>query len=279
MCLIAFALNARPDCPLLIAANRDEFWDRPTLPLHSWTTPDGAVIHSGRDERAGGTWLGFNNGGRVAMLTNVRRTELLDRPRSRGELATRWLQGSTLCPDWQDLIGQVQPSDYAGFNLVLGDQHDGVWIWLSNHPVDAHAQGSPLPLPSGWVGRRLTPGFYGLSNAGLDTPWPKTQRLKAAVEHAVSQSPCSPVAAEGLLDVLRDRTAYGSEPEPDLAAPFVHVPAKGYGTRSSLIACQRVMPEGFALEISEWTYPQGQASQGAIHKRISISTWGMPTSR
>lgn len=279
MCLIAFALNARADCPLLIAANRDEFWDRPTLPLLSWAMPNGAVIHSGRDERAGGTWLGFNNGGRVAMLTNVRRAEPRHFPRSRSELATRWLQGSALCPDWQDLIGEVEPSDYAGFNLVLGDQPNGVWVWLSNHPVDEHAQGTALALPAGWVGRRLAAGVYGLSNAGLDTPWPKTQRLKAAVEQAVLQSPCSPVAAEGLLGVLRDRTPSGSEPEPDLAAPFVHVPAKGYGTRSSLIAYQRAVSEGFALDIAEWTYPQGQAGQGAIHRRISISTWGMPTSR
>ena len=84
MCLIAFAIDASPACPLLIAANRDEFLDRPTAPLHRWTLPDGTSVVAGRDLRDGGTWLGVSETGRVAMLTNVRSVQIGSGQRSRG---------------------------------------------------------------------------------------------------------------------------------------------------------------------------------------------------
>ena len=76
MCLIAFAIGAHARWPLLIAANRDEQFERPTLPLQRWRSPSGATLISGRDERAGGTWLGLSTRGRVAMLTNVREAQM-----------------------------------------------------------------------------------------------------------------------------------------------------------------------------------------------------------
>ena len=91
MCLIAFALHASSRWPLVIAANRDEFLDRPTVPLARWKTPSGQAVVSGRDLRAGGAWFGITPGGRIAFLTNVREGDSLVAPRSRGELVTRWL--------------------------------------------------------------------------------------------------------------------------------------------------------------------------------------------
>ena len=111
MCLIAFAIDASPACPLLIAANRDEFLDRPTAPLHRWTLPEGASVVAGRDLRDGGTWLGVSETGRVAMLTNVRSVQAGPGQRSRGELATRWLDGGlsweALLEDLGALVGLV----------------------------------------------------------------------------------------------------------------------------------------------------------------------------
>ena len=98
MCLIAFALDALPGCPLLVAANRDEHFDRPTQPLHAWALPNGTQVVAGRDLHAGGTWLGITPAGRVAMLTNVREAQLGNAPQSRGELVTAWLRSNPAVP-------------------------------------------------------------------------------------------------------------------------------------------------------------------------------------
>lgn len=286
MCLIAFALAMRDDCPLLIASNRDEFWDRPTRPLATWTSASGMTIHSGRDERAGGTWLGFNATGRVAMLTNVRRTEMALAPLSRGELAMRWLDGPAGCPDWQTLVHQVNPGHYAGFNLVLGDQEAGSWVWLSNHQAPTNAAASRTRLPPGWSGHELGAGVYGLSNAGLDTPWRKTLCLKSATAQALAFDPWDHASTSALLRALQqslpthEGADWQDEPAGPLAHPFVYAPENHYGTRSSLIARHRINGSNPTLELEEWTYPPGQLpSAEAAYKRISISTWGMPTSR
>ena len=124
MCLIAFAIDADPACPLLIAANRDEFFDRPTEPLHRWALPDGSFVMAGRDLRDGGTWLGVGENGRVAMLTNVRSAHPGPGRRSRGELPARWLQADI---DAEDLFAGIDPAQYGGFNLIVGDFQSGVW--------------------------------------------------------------------------------------------------------------------------------------------------------
>ncbi len=304
MCLIAFALDLRGDCPLLLASNRDEFWDRPTLALDTWTLPTGEVLAGGRDLRAGGTWLGFSAKGRVAMLTNVRNGEPDLAPRSRGELVTQWLAGQTESPDWLTMVARPRPSDYGGFNLVLGDVTRGDWVWLSNRASTEFAAGTPLPVSDGWYGLTLEPGIYGLSNAGLNTPWPKTQRLKAATRQALDQWPADGSARDGnwrapLLAALLDRqpadaqelpsTGIPWEREQQLSSPFVYMPEAGYGTRSSLIAHWRHSPEGGLLELEEWTHATEAAPPAfgdrarwsldrSSYKRISMSTWGMPTS-
>ena len=308
MCLIAFALNMRDDCPLLLASNRDEFWQRPTLPLAAWTLPGGATVYSGRDQRAGGTWLGFSPSGRVAMLTNVRNGEPDEAPRSRGELVTRWLAGPGETPDWQALTGDHKAGDYGGFNLVLGDLRDGHWLWLSNRPDHVGSAGDPLPVNGGWHGLHLRPGVYGLSNAGLDTPWPKTRQLKAATAQALdlldqAASGANESWRHTLLNALLDRrlapdpelpsTGIPLERERQLSSPFVHMPDAGYGTRSSLIARWHASAEGGQLELEEWTHAPGQTPArdagtsdnvthwpltGSTYRRVSMSTWGMPTS-
>ena len=180
MCLIAFALHTSPQVGLLLAANRDEALDRPTLPLHRWHTPTGVSVIGGRDGRDHGTWLACagpdappHAANRVAMLTNVRHgQDTTPWPRSRGELPLLWLNGTPL----DTLISQLDPHAYGAFNLVVGNVATGQWHWLTNrdaqHRTTLHCQALP-------------PGVYGLSNAGLNTPWPKTVALRTALENAL----------------------------------------------------------------------------------------------
>ncbi len=300
MCLIAFALGMRDDCPLLLAANRDEFWERPTQPMSVWALPDGTQVCSGRDLRAGGTWIGISQAGRVAMLTNVRSGEPDLAPRSRGELVTHWLNGAVQASDWRHLTRQIDPKAYGGFNLVLGDWSNGEWVWLSNRSEGSAAPRKALRLAGGWHGMLLEPGVYGLSNAGLDTPWPKTLRLKTAAAQALealaAATPEQPQSwREPLLQALMDRrpapdadmprTGVPWDKERELSCAFVHMPESGYGTRSTLIA--RWHAPGLPVELEEWTHaclpdPHPDSLHwplaGSDYRRISMSTWGMPTS-
>jgi uncharacterized protein with NRDE domain len=270
MCLIAFAIEARPGLPLLLASNRDEFFERPTAALHRWSLEGGVEVLAGRDLRDGGTWLGVSSTGRVAMLTNVRGLDAVSGVRSRGELATRWLQAAF---DAAAMAREIDPKAYAGFNLVVGDLHRSQWAWLSNcDPARPHA-GPQSVLAQ----QTLAPGIYGLSNASLDTPWPKTLRLKAAMQTALQMKA---VAGHGedaepprhtLITALADATpappdrlpATGIAPahERALSAAFVHLPEAGYGTRSSLVLqVQGTMAR--SVQAWEWTHtPQPTASQ------------------
>lgn len=283
MCLIAFALHADAGCPLLIAANRDEFLDRPTEALHRWTLADGTDIVAGRDLRDGGTWLGLSPRGRVAMLTNVRQTQAGPGPRSRGELVTRWLQGHGDEIDEDRLAATIDPGAYGGFNLVVGDFHRQRWTWLSNrHPDTPHEAGS------GHLYRKaLEAGVYGLSNASLDTPWPKTQRLKHAVVNALAGQhgrTTSDDWLEPLTRTLTDRTQ-ADTPElphtgvPDdmeraLSSPFVHMPGRAYGTRSSLVVSARPdAGEGWAVCMDEWTHDHARLDgpfEAVPHRRETL---------
>lgn len=262
MCLIAFAIEASPSVPLLIASNRDEFFDRPTDPLHRWALPNGVEVAGGRDLRDGGTWLGLSNQGRVAMLTNVRSALMVPAARSRGELANRWLAGEL---EWAQLLSGLAPADYGGFNLVVGDARQSLWAWVSNrNPANPHGDETPALFS-----RLLPPGLYGLSNATLDTGWPKTLRLKAALSEALP-SPQGETQQSGLLQALGDQrlvddheqpqTGVPSDWERSLSSPFVNMPERGYGTRTSLLvrAAKKDADTGSALgwhiAMDEWTH-------------------------
>jgi uncharacterized protein with NRDE domain len=261
MCLIAFAVGMRPDLPLLLAANRDEFFDRPTAPWHRWNLPDGGEALGGRDLRGGGTWLGVSLAGRVAMLTNVRSPQAASGLRSRGELVTRWLAGEPLAT----LQADTEPKAYGGFNLVVGDLRSGAWHGLSNCDPLRPSDGVVPTLTS----HSLAPGVYGLSNAALDTPWPKTLRLKAAMTGAVvTTTNASPLPGweSSLARALADETRAPTDQLPTtgvelalelgLSSPFVRLPEQGYGTRSSLVLriTATEQPTRWLLEAHEWTH-------------------------
>lgn len=256
MCLIALALGVSPDWPLVVAGNRDEYHARPTLPLARWQTETGCTIVSGRDLEAGGTWMGLSPGGRVALLTNVR--EPLYRPglRSRGGLPVAWLSGRAAATEFLD---GLDPQAYSGFNLVIGDLASGHWHWASNR-VAGGAGVAP-----GWQHRRLDPGLYGLSNAFLDTPWPKTLKLKQAVRVALAGGLQEHVLWEALADPtpapeaqLPD-TGVAPEAERHLSSAWVRFPDGRYGTRASTLLTARTVAGGLDVRVQEKTWlPEGQ---------------------
>lgn len=305
MCLMAFAVGMRPDLPLLLAANRDEALDRPTAPWQDWHTPAGTLVHGGRDGRDGGTWIACS-GTRIAMLTNVREPPHLSTPtpapRSRGELALLWLDTSHSHPDAPEAALHhmlhatplPDPTAYGGFNLVLGDVARGFWVWLNNRP--AHIA-SVLPASvrtllssrsPGLCCAMLPAGVYGLSNAGLDTPWPKTQRLTQCVRSALTQgtegtetTAMSSTAGSASLPSLPSRLwpqLWPTLSDPTLAADadlphtgvplsweralsaiWVDVPAAahpplGYGTRSSLVLAVQHTSQGHWVQVEEQTW-------------------------
>lgn len=249
MCLIVFAWRAHPEYPLILGANRDEFHARPAAPLDWWADAPG--IAGGRDLQAGGTWLGLARSGRFATVTNYRE-DLAPHPgaRSRGELVTRFLEGGGSALQF---AGALDGEAYAGFSLLaaeLGDREQLVYV--SN-------RGDPA--------RTLAPGVYGLSNASLDTPWPKLLRSKSRLRALLEDGT---VDTETLLALLADREPGSSEDIADaiaddlppemmraIAAPFVVSPA--YGTRCSTVVL--VHRSGEAL-VSERRFDPGGSPTG-----------------
>ena len=281
MCLIAFAIGASDQWPVVIAANRDEFLDRPALPLSSWQTKAGQTMISGRDLLAGGTWFGTTPGGRIAMLTNVRELNPAASGKSRGELVTRWLAGNMSV---QTFMEQTDSAAYGGFNLVLGKlaTHGGMprqnWSWLSNRRIDQSdglADASRLAGDDGWQMQPLLSGIYGLSNGGLDTPWPKTLALKQALEGALPAGDEEALAAP-LWQALKSQAKCGVESLPATGLPqelelalssaFINEPSRGpagYGTRcSTLLIARPTKPGGWLVSVEERSY---QTGQGRLH--------------
>ena len=257
MCLLALAIGTSARWPLVVAANRDEHRQRPTLPLSTWTTDAGATLMSGRDLRAGGTWLGSTTGGRVALLTNVREAVSTTGRLSRGDLPLHWLTGHM---DAATFLVQHDPAAYGGCNLVVGDFQRGQWAWASNR--------ASTRSTSSWQSRVLTPGVYGLSNALLDTPWPKTLALKAAMQTALAQAQSSGDEADlsqPLWAALARReraplaelpqTGVPAELEHALSSVHVDIPERDYGTRSSTLMWidSSAGPENFKATLWEKT--------------------------
>ena len=227
MCLILFAHDVHPEFALVLAANRDEFHDRPTAPAGAW--PDRPDILAGRDLRSGGTWLGVTSGGRWAAVTNVREgTEQRPDSVSRGHLVADFLESAADPMGYAEALA-ARMDEYNGFNLLVGLGEDAVW--LSNRLRPTSNDGA-RPV-------RLTAGIYGVSNHLLDTPWPKVTRGKLELERLLQ--PGKELTTDGLLSLLLDRAYAADHQLPDTGVPrdleralssaFITTP--DYGTRSS----------------------------------------------
>lgn len=220
MCLIAFAWRPHDSHRLVLVANRDEFYDRPTAPAEFW--PNQPRLLAGRDLSAGGTWLGFTRDGRFAAVTNFREPgkQVVD-ARSRGELVVDFLRAQEPPSEYLSALTRDSDRVYNGFNLIAGNCEE-LCYW-------SNRDGPP---------RALAPGLYGLSNHLLDTPWPKLVRAKQRL--AAWLAGCDG-GLEGLAELMADRT-----PAPDAALPDTGVApewerllspmlihSETYGTRST----------------------------------------------
>ena len=221
MCLIVFAWKLLPTCPLVMAATRDEFFNRPAKAADWWD--DRPDVYAGRDLQEGGTWLGINRQGRFAALTNIRngqprRADL----RSRGELVAGYLDSEQSAEDYLAKVRQ-SADQYNGFNLLIGDGEHV--FWFSNENDSA-----PLALQ---------PGIYGLSNGSLDTPWPKVVRAKAQFSSLLCQS----APDDAYFDMLSDTTHAADSRLPDTGVSLewerllspICIESPDYGTRASTL--------------------------------------------
>ena len=239
MCLILIALQSHPDYPLVVAANRDEYFDRPTRPAGFW--PEAPQMLAGQDRTAGGSWLGVTRRGRFAALTNVRdgrRPELPDAT-SRGHLVTNFLNGQDAPRDY---LQQLNGATYNGFNLICGDTEQ--LMYSSNR------QAGIAPIGA---------GIHGVSNGALNTPWPKLVTGKQALQELLKSTPS--LSPDDLLPLLNHRQRAPDHQLPDtgvdldwertLSSRFIEGPNYHYGTRSTTVLLVR---QDGQIRFTEWQW-------------------------
>ena len=261
MCLIAFAWKAHARYRLVVAANRDELHARPTAPAAFWA--DAPQVYAGRDLQDGGTWMGITGSGRFAALTNFRDpNEFKAGAPSRGNLVSNFLREETLPHDYAQSLGAIQYL-YNGFNLLVSDS-DALW-YVGNR------SGAP---------RAVEQGIHGLSNALLDTPWPKATGLKADLTAALAAHPAdqadTSLLIATLLDALADQaptpdaqlpeTGVGLERERQLAPRMIVNPR--YGTRSATVL---LMDHAGNIEMAERSFVPGGTASGEVRQLIPSS--------
>lgn len=249
MCLILFAWDAHPDYRLVVAANRDEFFDRPSLPMQWW---DDLPILGGRDLTAGGGWLTLSVTGRFAAVTNVRDfTRFEAAPRSRGEIPVGFSAGDS---SPEEFLAGLPADEFNGYNAVVSDL-DTLW-WGNNWSRKA----APVE-----------PGIHGMSNAELDTPWPKVVDGKKRFADAIK----SGVNTEDLFTVLADRTIAPDELLPDtgagieierLASP-AFITSPDYGTLASTVL--RIGRDG-SFDAEERRFVRGEETGRAVFAGVGL---------
>ena len=258
MCLLVLAWQSHARYRLVVAANRDEYHERPAAPLAKWPPP--AQLLAGRDLRAQGTWLGIDRERRFGVVTNFRELQRtrLGAP-SRGELVPLYLGARPHAAEFFAALGE-RAHEYSGFNLLLTD---GKSLWYGSNRATPFA-------------RELPHGVYGLSNELLDTPWPKLQRVRAGF--AAWLSAPRPGDIEELFLLLADRTpsddlsqGEGGLPrewQRALSAPFVLHPQ--YGTRCSTVLL--LAPDG-ALDLIERRFDAHGNVAGETAFHLHAAEW------
>lgn len=225
MCLIIFAHQANPQLPLVLAANRDEFFSRPTQQASYWNSSNSSSqVLAGKDLQAGGTWLGVSRSGRFSAVTNVRDPSQVEQAaRSRGSLTLEFLEGAMSATEYAETLAN-EFDQYAGYNLLLGDGNDMVYV----NNLEA-------------IVKNLEPGVYGLSNGFLNSNWPKVNRGRDELT-SLMQEPNS-IATDQLIEMMQHReissddqlpsTGVALELERVLSSTFIMNGDRGYGTLCS----------------------------------------------
>lgn len=221
MCLIIFQKNNHPNYKLIVAANRDEFYERPTASADFWQ--DHPEVLAGRDLSKGGTWLGLTKSGRFAAVTNIRKPGMdgADK-KSRGALVSNYLTGDMPAEQYLQSL-EAEKDEYSGFNLLVGNQND--MYYLNNDGIGT--EGVPDDT-------------HGLSNHHLNTPWPKVVKGRSRLEDYLQSA--ESIDVDVLFDILADSeeaednlpdTGLPESLERQLSSPFISTPE--YGTRSSTV--------------------------------------------
>jgi uncharacterized protein with NRDE domain len=237
MCVAAWSIKPTSEVLFSLAFNRDEFFERPTSSLHAWS----AGFFAGKDERYGGTWLGYHPNGRYSFLTHHRNPNLhREGLRSRGELVPQFLSSHNVLPKvfCKDLL--LKGEEYNGFNIICGDLKTNQHFWVSNRSNTIVEIGN---------------GPHAISNGLLSTEWPKTRRAKSILE----QTKWDTSTISRIRNKFLDRTMTGihelpstgvsQEIERALSALFVSSPA--YGTRSNTIL---IVKNDLRFEIHETSF-------------------------
>lgn len=224
MCILFIAVQKHPKFPLIIAANRDEFHPRPTLASHFWD--DSPHLLGGRDLTAGGTWMGVTRNGRISALTNIRNPSRNNEDaKTRGELVTQFLNKDISLDAYASIL-ESSVDDYNGYNLLYGSLLPLKMSVFNNHTL-RHQQ--------------LSTGYYGLSNASLDKPWPKIERGKQALADYCESH--NEIDTRILFRLLGDNTQADDQDLPETGVPYewekqlssIFIHGEGYGTRSSTV--------------------------------------------
>jgi len=255
MCLIVFAYKYHPRYPLILAANRDEFYERPTRKSRFWE--DHPDLLGGRDLLYGGTWMGITRSGRFAAVTNFReRASSVKHPLSRG-LMTRDFLTSRESPETflKRIISREE--EYNGFNFLLGDMASIIYYSNRNRKMKV-----------------LEPGIYGLSNHLMDTPWPKVVRTRQALAEIIARP--GPVNTDQLFSVLYDQTPATDDELPDtgiepewekaLSSPFIVTPA--YGTRASSVLTLDIKGQ---VKFTERSFAGPEDQGQTIHHQFKLT--------
>ncbi len=255
MCVILFAVDAHPRYPLVVAANRDEWFYRPTAAAAFWA--DAPTIFAGRDLEQHGTWMGITRTGRFAAVTNVREgSGAKANARSRGALVSGFLAGMASPADFAATVAQDGEA-YNGFNLLLGDRSK--MMYLSN-------RGGTLAA--------VSPGVHGLSNHLLNTAWPKVQQGKAQLADALNHDS---VEVARLFDILADRSPAADEALPSTGVPTdrervlsaLHVLAGDYGTRTATVL---LVDTNGRVHCHERSFDQAGNATGEVAETFLLQT-------
>ncbi len=251
MCLIVFAYNSHPDFKLILAANRDEFYDRPTSPAGWWKDHQG--ILAGRDLKAKGTWMGVDKNGRFAAVTNYRDiSNIREDVRSRGDLPVEFLLREDSSKKYCEEVLQ-KGDEYNGFNLLTLDDE---MTHISNYENKVNLLGD---------------GVYGLSNALLDTAWPKVEKAKNSFKAKIRDD----FRLEDLIQLMQDEEVASDRDLPETGLPLeveravsaMCIRTSNYGT-----CCSTAITIDYKgkVEFMEKSYPVGQREDKTVSYSFSV---------
>ena len=242
MCLIVFAYKQHPDYDFVFAANRDEFYDRPTEAAHFWDQHPSLL--AGKDLKAGGTWMGITRSGSFSALTNYRDLSITkENAPSRGHLVLDFLTGDKAPAAYLEQIDE-KAHKFNGFNLLVGNMNE--LMYYSNQQREVQS---------------LSPGTYGLSNHLLNTGWPKVKQAREAMKEAISRNELS---EEMLFRILENDRQAADDALPNTGLPLeleravssVFIKTDGYGTRGSTVL---VVDKEGRVKLTERLYEPGTA--------------------